>query len=279
MKPQEFTYFEYFDAWCNQATKKILYRPDRDSVYMELYGHLEDRFEAYISEGFSTKEAMEKALASMGEPEPVAKQLGAIHRPWLGYLLRLTNFLLILLICLTIFRFICFTLNFSFQQPNRHDWDYYADTTYGTEYPLEKVLYLDRTSRVSSDGYTLTLTRAAMWSPTPESRSDNKESHFFFQIEVTNPRPWAEYANIGQVLWAVDSLGNYYYTSQEDAYNYEGSIVGNHYHTGFFTHTLDLWFCNFVSEDAEWIRIYYDRSGRDLMFHIDLTHEKHSKQD
>ncbi len=70
MKKHEFAYFEYFHYWCSQATKKILYRPDREAVYMELYGHLEDRFEAYISEGLSTKEAMEKALTSMGEPEP-----------------------------------------------------------------------------------------------------------------------------------------------------------------------------------------------------------------
>ncbi len=66
MKKHEFAYFEYFRYWCSQATKKILYRPDREAVYMELYGHLEDRFEAYISDGLSTKEAMEKALTYEG---------------------------------------------------------------------------------------------------------------------------------------------------------------------------------------------------------------------
>ena len=279
MKQHEFTYFEYFHHWCSQATKKILYRPDREAVYMELYGHLEDRFEAYISEGFSTKVAMEKALASMGEPEPVAVQLGSIHRPWLGYLLRLTNIVLIPLLCLTVLRFISFSTTLSFQHPNRGDWDYYEDTTHGTgDYALVRDLYLEPEQSVSSDGYTLTLTRAAQWSPAPGALPDN-ECHFFFQIEVTNPRPWAEFAHIGQDLWAVDSLGNYYYSSHEYAYSYEGAIRGNFYHTGFFTHTLDMWFDNYVSQDAEWIRICYDRSGRDLLFHIDLTDTPNNSKD
>ena len=279
MNIHKLAYFEYFHYWCSQATKKILYRPDREAVYMELYGHLEDRFEDYISKGFSTKEAIEMALTSMGEPEPVAAQLGAIHRPWLGYLLRLTKIVLIPLLCLTVLRFISFSTTLSFQQPIRWDWDYYEDTTHGTgDYALVKNLYLEPEQSVSSDGYTLTLTRAAQWSPAPGARPDN-ESHFFFQIEVTNPRPWAEFAHIGEALWAVDSLGNYYYSSHEYASNYEGYIVGNDYHTGFFTHTLDLWFRNFASQDAEWIRIYYDRSGRDLMFHIDLIDTKSSNKD
>lgn len=74
--------------WLDAATKKIYFRPDRKAVRRELEAHFEDLREA------SGLEA-EAAAAAMGDPEAIAEELGRLHRPWLGYLWRLSQLMLL----------------------------------------------------------------------------------------------------------------------------------------------------------------------------------------
>ena len=70
--------------WLDTATRKIRFRPDRKAVRRELEAHLEDLREA------SGLDA-DAALEAMGDPAALAEELGRIHRPWLGYLWRLSQ--------------------------------------------------------------------------------------------------------------------------------------------------------------------------------------------
>lgn len=74
--------------WLDTATKKIRFRPDRKAVRRELEAHLEDLRETSGLEG-------DAALRAMGDPIEIAEELGRIHRPWLGYLWRLSQIALI----------------------------------------------------------------------------------------------------------------------------------------------------------------------------------------
>lgn len=70
--------------WLDAATGKIRFRPDRKAVRRELEDHLADLREASGLEE-------DAALAAMGDPAEIAEELGRIHRPWLGYLWRVSQ--------------------------------------------------------------------------------------------------------------------------------------------------------------------------------------------
>lgn len=71
-------------SWLDTATAKIRFRPDREAVRRELEAHLEDLRE-------HTGLTEEVVLEAMGNPGNIAEELGRIHRPWLGYLWRVSQ--------------------------------------------------------------------------------------------------------------------------------------------------------------------------------------------
>ena len=91
------------DIWLDAATSGIRFKPDRRAVEEELRGHFEDK-SADLQRVFhiSEKEAEKMALERMGDPEQIGKELAKIHKPWLGYLWRLSRmaFGLALVLCL-----------------------------------------------------------------------------------------------------------------------------------------------------------------------------------
>ena len=76
------------EAWLNTAVSGIRFYGDRRQVRQELEEHMEDK-EADLRRIFPNipeTEARERALASMGDPEEVKRELAKVHRPWLGWL-------------------------------------------------------------------------------------------------------------------------------------------------------------------------------------------------
>ena len=87
-----------FQTWLDTAVKGIRFGPDRRAVRAELYGHLGDRAADLrrIFPDLTDEEARERTLAGMGDAAEVGKQLARVHRPWLGYLWRVSQVLLAL---------------------------------------------------------------------------------------------------------------------------------------------------------------------------------------
>ena len=83
-------------AWCRGVAKYIRFRYDRAAVEEELYLHLEesrdDRMEA---EGLSKEAAEAEAIAAMGDPVALGKELDQVHGPLLGWTGRLSRWLVI----------------------------------------------------------------------------------------------------------------------------------------------------------------------------------------
>lgn len=266
-----------FDWWCKTAVDQIRYWPDRDAVYAELYAHLEDRYDAATDLGLSPEEATREALESMGCASELAPVLGAIHRPWWGYLLFATRCLVwIGVIALAIQ--LCTFL--------RYNWPSGGTTSWFYEYPGEelveawgdgagesrRLLDIDPDSKDSSDDFTFDATRAVMTFQ-DHYTDDTQDSYFFwFRIEVSSILHWAEMDEIPlHDFYAVDSLGNTYCSFNNAAYTTQSFVSGNLDRTGLFIYTMDLWLTNFCSQDAQWIDIRYDRGGRDICLRIDLT--------
>lgn len=81
--------------WLETAVSGIRFGPDRKAVRAELLAHLEDRAADFrrIFPNITPDEARERALSAMGNAEEVKAALAKVHRPWLGWLWRLTQVL------------------------------------------------------------------------------------------------------------------------------------------------------------------------------------------
>lgn len=269
-----------FFYWCREAVSGIKYKPDRDAVYAELYEHLEDRYESLTAKGLPHEEAEAKALEAMGNAGELAPQLAAIHRPHWAYAMIVTKILLIALLCLCFGNGIVYLSDKSFSQPlDIYDYDPFGSGFASVQgISCQRTLFAKPGESITLDGYTFTLTKAAMWehARVAEDGSSYKEQPFFFRIRVTNPIPWAKEPQIWNDLWAVDSLGNYYYSGRTGHRWNENTVAGNSYHTAPFTYEYDM---QLIAPDtpgyreADWVEIHYDRSGRDLVLRIDLTQE------
>lgn len=65
----------------NTVEEQIKYEPVRKNIEEELKSHIEDAKEDFVIKGLSDKEAEEKAVEAMGNPEDIGKKLNKVHRP------------------------------------------------------------------------------------------------------------------------------------------------------------------------------------------------------
>lgn len=258
MRYQEFYY------WCRDAVSKIKYIPDRNKVYTELYSHLEDRYESYIARGMSEKDAEKKALEAMGDPNELATQLAAIHKPHWAYAMHISRFLVAVLFCLTFGHGIVFLHDLPFLRGKALSWSFD---------PAEEIVSVDLNAVDRSDGYTFRVSEAKVYRVKLPEVVDGKDYYdsIFARLEVSNPRPWALEQSILDRIWAVDNFGNCYYSLwNRDSEQNGGQISIMEQRQGLASYRYDLCFHN-AAENTRWIELRYDRAGRDLLLRIDLT--------
>lgn len=268
-----------FQNWCRRAVSRIVLVQDRITVGRELYNHMEDQYEACLDRGSTPAEAERQALDSMGDPEELAGQLGIIHRPFEGLLLLVTRRVLRVLLVLLLFTtaahlLVSYVLNHNYTQPVFQRYNPYTDTTVSDTVGEWHMTYRTAPNTAdTSDGYTFTLTDAAQWHGIyiDSAGQLQEDDYFHFRITVTNPRPWAQYTDIVRWFRAEDSLGNTYYSAYEGGAASTLYLRGSIYHTGPMTYVCDMQLTDYVSQEAEWIDLHYDRAGRDIVLRIDLT--------
>ena len=94
-----------FQAWLTLATKPLYFPPDRRRVKQEFTEHYEERVESLTEHGRSLGAARKKAVEMLGSPVETGALLRQVHKPWLGWVLRLVRLVLVvaagwLLLCL-----------------------------------------------------------------------------------------------------------------------------------------------------------------------------------
>lgn len=252
--------------WSMDAVMGITVSPDREIVAQELYDHLYDKFSELVLQGMSLDDAEKAACDAMGSYRELARELSALHTPFWTRSLRFSRYVIAVLSFITL---ICYGFHFL-------DVNFLRNTIveFETDRPpliggTHQLLWEDTPLALeTSDGYTVRAYRTALWETT--SLDDETRIILNIQLRTYNPIPWAEEPDFADFIWAQDSLGNIYLSAARDTPAHEPALQVTQYHTGRTTYVQDIWIFQYVSQDAEWLELHYDRSGRDMVLRIDL---------
>ena len=267
-----------FMKWCREAVSRIVLPRDRTPVEQELMGHLEDRYDYFRQLGYSPEDAELRALDSMGNPDEIAVELGRIHRPFWGRTAKVTRIVLIAVVIATVFTAFASLLKHyyfrhTFSNPTYEYYDPYSleKANYKVGHG-DRQFYAQPEVSFSSDGYTVTVTEAALWrNEQRNSAGIVEETHpLYLQLTVTTPLIWLEADTVSRWIWAEDDRGNRYappFESGPDATR----ILDKSYRVNPWTSVHELVIWDLDAPDARWMELHYDRSGRNHTLRIDLT--------
>lgn len=73
------------DTFLNEVCREISFKEAHNSVRKELEMHIDDMVENFIEEGFEEKEALIKAVQSMGEPKEIGANLNKVHKAHISW--------------------------------------------------------------------------------------------------------------------------------------------------------------------------------------------------
>ncbi len=271
-------------SWAFRACSYIRFKPDRAAAEEELLAHLEDKAEAILREkDLLVYEAEQQALASMGDPDEVGRQLAAVHKPWLGYLWLWSWRVLIVCVVAAVWLSLGFSQRVGFGESDLRWWlDFPGYDGYREHYTITE---LSPECRDESDGYTFTVPAAAVQSNKAFVAREEYEGEvyeyaveentaLYLTVRATSLLPSTEGCAAFRDFYAVDDLGNYYWSSDDPEVIYtwqtQRSLRGNFHATGLWTSEYEASISE-VDRSASWIELRYDRDGRDVRLRIDLT--------
>lgn len=76
-----------FEEFCDRVCAQVQYVPARDAIRRELLGHMEDHAAVLQELGVPEEEAMQEAVAAMGDASEIGRELNEQHKPFWGRLL------------------------------------------------------------------------------------------------------------------------------------------------------------------------------------------------
>ena len=270
-----------FNLWCESATILISYKPDRKAVHKELRAHLDDAFDAAIAKGMTEEEAEAKALESMGKPHDIARQLAAVHKPFWGYVIRVSQIALIILLVLSLIPIYKYIGSLYLRDaPNLRDFAIFDAASYGEG--TDRVLHHLSEPGVSfsSEAGRFTATDAAVFT-TFSDDGESARTQLYVLVRQRSWLPWKEHQEyfhwFSTTSWftARDSFGNEYPCYWDPHSDGTSQLYSKDVQSGIFSGTHLLWINHFPKE-AEWVEILCARDGREYVLHIDLTGGDHT---
>ena len=273
--------------WLELATLRVAFGPDRAAVRKELEEHIEDKALDLqrIFPDMTWEEAQERAVSDMGDPAEIGAELARIHRPWLGYLWRVSQ-------ALAFLAFLCLFLNlclygedaFLGDDPLSELWDfdglpaYYIDPFY-RRMPVEELYLpgenpdqlqvLEDRPKASIAGQTVEVRRAALW------REGTRQTLYCY-LRLETWKCWVRGALDPERLTVEDSLGTQYpLTSllgdqpapEGPAYQFDEWAGYGPFHFGCQLRIQE------VDPAAEWIELNYHAPEKGFTLVLELDRE------
>ena len=240
--------------WLDTATKKIRFRPDRRAVRRELKAHLEDLRDA---------SGMEEAyvLQAMGDPAELAEELGRVHRPWLGYLWRMSQLALAgaaVMYCLLVVLLAARPGAYRLQLPGRALYHYLTwESSTVEEQNLLEEREIPCGETIKTGGYTIRAERVVL----QEVDYEGPQRNLHIDLDITSSQ-WEE----PLALWYAVS-GIRFSTGTIE--HIDGGVT---YAAWGFWQKAQLVFEG-LPEDAEWMEIDFGYGQLRRTLHISLTEE------
>lgn len=265
--------------WLYIATRGIRFKPDRTAVRRELEAHLEDKRTDLqrIFPELSSEEVERRAVESMGDAWEVREQLAKIHKPWLGYLWRLSQVLAVLA-CLWLASFGVLRGDDAYlgDHPYSELWDADDlprtatmgdddDSRYLPGDDPDQLLALELGQTENVAGQNVSLRRAALW-----QGDDGLELYLYLRIDTW--RFWERGVLRQDWMKVTDDRGNCYALGVESGEHPEdGSLMNGltmggfgPFHSGYEVYIRDL------DPDAKWIRLDYGPTQPLFSFTVEL---------
>ena len=88
--------FHRRDEFLKDVLCYIKFPFDRDNIKIELEGHIADKIDYYVSQGYDMESAEEISIREMGDAKEIGLSLNKQHNPLLGWLWKITNSVVIL---------------------------------------------------------------------------------------------------------------------------------------------------------------------------------------
>ncbi len=255
-------------VWVEEATRKIRFKPDRAAVGRELDGHIRDIRDKYEAQGLSPYDAEMRATADMGDPAAIAEDLGRIHKPYWGWLWRLSQWALGILLVWAVLTGIGYVRNrLEYpaaevelpQLPEEVETRTYADGGVRTFRLMDS---WDIGGSVDLGGYRFTVPLAYL----QERTYEGPEDYTPLQYELTvclRASSWR--------FWEPISAGQYMILSHE-AVDSDGNRYGR-WEPGLFSQeTHRHYFCNTYGDGpfAVWYEIQLDLPDGEMPDWVDI---------
>lgn len=258
-------------SWLDLATAGIRFQPDREAVKEELAAHLEDKIADFqrIFSDMTRAEAQDRAVDQMGDPEEIGRELARIHKPWLGYLWRVSRILVQVMACVAIAAVLCRSnpvenLRSALWTPVQDAWESWenravSDVLYGAGQPdwdgqRIALYFFDEEARLGR--CTISIDRGALW-------QEGDGTSLYVELRLDYDRPWEAGKGVLLYFWAEDDLGNRY-DYDRPGVGYRGEILEG---IGWLAVNYRV---DDVSPEAEWLKFHY-MPGTDLDLTLDLT--------
>ena len=245
-----------FSLWCQKATEKIRYGPDRLVVSQELMDHLEDHRDALMKQGLTQEEAERKALDAMGSAQEIAPQLGAIHKPHLARFCRLVSIVAVIVIIVELLGFSAyvFVSNSILADDEWHKPVGYVSPVFVNQENKagRRIYYAKPPQRAHINGYTIYAKHLAIW--------EYADQNMIYLELAINHWPFVNDLDEGVPFSIYDNNGNTLGRQQDERTS------------GAMTETY-MWRGKYSSDQTvKWIEIRCTRDGEDVVFlHIDVN--------
>ena len=250
-----------FNDFCDRVCRRVRFRPDRAAITAELTAHLEDHMDALVARGFPPETAARQAVAAMGDPEEIGKELDKSHSPFLGWFqicFRVAVWglaVLVLLFTLPQVGAIAEDLAAPLQDGGHLD----EFLTQNDEYDI--VADLNPGAVWHYEGYTFSIPRALV------VRASDGTLSLHYTVRADHPNPWHRNPVFWDWLWAEDDLGNTYSSYgqvvpfQFSAVRSSGTSTTWHPFVSYYSMWVDR-----LDPAAEKLTLRFDRYGENAIY-------------
>ena len=250
-----------FNDFCTQVCEHVRFSPDRAAITAELTAHLEDHMDALVARGFPPETAARQAVAAMGDPEEIGKELDKSHSPFLGWFqicFRVAVWglaVLVLLFTLPQVGAIAEDLAAPLQDGGHLD----EFLTQNDEYDI--VADLNPGAVWHYEGYTFSIPRALV------VRASDGTLSLHYTVRADHPNPWHRNPVFWDWLWAEDDLGNTYSSYgqvvpfQFSAVRSSGTSTTWHPFVSYYSMWVDR-----LDPAAEKLTLRFDRYGENAIY-------------